>query len=458
MEACEWYSRLDATHPDPPGWADVVLDYRIGRQSHADMGVENCRASGGSCDDGRNSPLPDTLGAPARVWKSQMPGWSLEGFVVRGVHRHTQVLRFTDPEGFRCAFVLSGKEGSLSDHVKGRFEEWGFETGRFVHLFPTADVYLLSPIQPSPGSMRSPHANLSYPPLSDLSVAGMWARLKEWATPGPDTTRPEVPASRLYRLPVLRDALRDPAGWFDIPAGEPAGAWRDLTCAPSPARIQHDPTSEGTAVQYPDAMGPDCPVSPDRVLLAYAMAGHASYAPVAQFVAAGLDAAELGRWREADVGKGRPAQHRIDDAEIVEWFAVVGGGGKQRRHATAFSGAGVSPAKARQWKVLGDTPSAYADRIAGYEEFGWTPHDVRRMATTLAEVPLDGYLRNSAFKAVAEWMFAPVDAALDFHACGYTAAQARALCEEADDMTTVYASVAAMAMLRRPMAGAAPTW
>lgn len=454
VEACDWYSNLDAAYPDPPAWADVVLDYRVTSQSHAGTRLESCRASGGSCDDGRNSPLPAVLGAPALVWKSQMPGWSLEGFTVRGVHRHTQVLRFTDPTGFRGAFVLSGKEGTDADHVKGRFEEWGFETGRFAHLFPTADVYLLSPIQPQPGSMRSRHAATTYAPLSDLSAVGVWERVKALVTPGPDADRPEVPQSRLYRLPALRDALRNPAAWFDLPAGSPATAWRDLTCGPSPTRLRLDPDSEGTATQFPDAMGPDCPVSPDRVLVAYAMGGHTSYAPVARFVAAGLDAAELGRWREADIGKGRPAAHRIADDEIVDWFAVVGGGGKQRRHATAFSGAGVSPAKAQQWQVLGDTPSAYADRIAGFEAAGWSAEDVRLMATTLADVPLDGYLRSSSFKAVEAWTFAPVQAALDFHACGYSATAARTLCEDTEDaeaVASVYASVAAMATLRRPL-------
>lgn len=429
MEACDWYSNLDDAYPAPPAWADVVLDYRINREAH------------------RHRPLPDDLGSPTLVWASQMPGWTLEGFTVRGETRHTQVLRFTDPDGFRGALVVSGKEGTDADHVQGRFAAWGFETGRFTRLFPTADVDLLSALTPAPGSMRSPHAPPEFAPLRAPDEAPV------------SSAEPAVSAARSYHLLVLRDALRDPARWFGLDPEATTGAqWQHLTCGPSPARETAQRGDEGTAAQFPDAMGPDCPVSPDRVMLAYAMAGYTSYAPVARFVAAGLDAAELGRWREGDTGKGRPGRHFMNDEEILDWFAVVGGGGKARRHAIAFFSAGVSPAKARQWKVLGDTPSAYADRIAGYEEFGWTPHDVRRMATTLAEVPLDGYLRNGAFKAVAEWMFAPVDAALDFHACGYTAAQARTLCEEADDVNTVYASVAAMAMLRRPLAGAAPAW
>lgn len=442
VEACDWYSSLDETYPDPPAWAEVVLDYRINRASH------------------RQQQLPTDIGAPTLVWESQMPGWALEGFTVRGQNRHTQVLRFTDPEGFRGAFVLSGKEGNDTDRMKGRFAEWGFETGRFTHLFPTADVDLLTAIQPPPGSMRSPHARPEFAPLREPAAARDSDPTDDRAD---ERTGDEpVPASRRYHLPVLRDALRDPAGWFghDPSTGT---AWQDMTCGPSSASIARDATHEGTAAQFPDAMGPDCPVSPDRVLVSYAMAGHTSYAPVARFVEAGLDAAELARWRDGDIGKGRPGRYAMSDEEIVEWFAVVGGGGKARRHAIAFYAAGVCPALAQRWKVLGDTPSSYADHIAVFEDAGWTPEDVLAMVAAVAGASPDplGWrppVRRYSCKDAAEWTFTTAQAAVDFHTCGYTAAQAQALCDEAEDVALVHASMAAMAMLRRPLASAAPSW
>lgn len=441
-EACDWYSNLDETYPNPPVWADVVLDYRVNRDGH------------------RGRHLPAHLEAPTMVWASEMPGWALEGFTVRGQNRHTHILRFTDPDGFRGAFVVSGKEATSADRVRGRFEEWGFEGGRFGRLFPTAEADLLSAVQPAPGTMFSARKPPTYLPLRE-----------------PSTTAPDndsVRTSRVYHLSVLRDALRDPDGWFGVTAndsddpGGPSGGWRNLRCEPSPARATwpaaDDAAGESAAAQFPDAMGLDCPVSPDRVLLSYAMAGHASYAPVAEFVAAGLDAAELARWRDSEVGKKNPSNHRIDPDTIIEWFAVVGGGGKARRHAIAFIATGISPDRAHRWKVLGDTPSSYADHIDGFEAAGWEPADVLAMTATLANMPLRAAsqfsaINRSSFKEVARWTFTTPRAAMDFCACDYTVEQAQALCESAADaeaLSNVHASVAAMATLRRPVVTAVP--
>lgn len=483
VETCDWYSNLDAAYPNPPEWADVVLDYRITRQSHSGADGAECHGSGGSCDDGRNDPLPAVIGMPRLVWKSEMPGWSLEGFTVRGVHRHTQVLRFTDPEGFRGAFVLSGKEGTLAQRKRNDFDEAPFEPGRFTHLFPTADIDLLSSLQGPPGNMRSKHAPPVYPPLRDVATEEARPPAAERDTGTPDAGTPdagtsdaevsEVSASRLYRLPVLRDALRDPAGWFEMTGMDPR-AWQTLRCDAAPSRTAwaatahlaetaEDITDEGTAAQHADAMGPDCPVSPDRVLLSYAMAGHRSYAPFARFVEAGMDAAELARWRAGEVGKSNPSTFRFtNDDAILDWFAVVGGGGKSRRNAIAFARAGVDPAVAYRWKVLGDTPSSYADHIEGFEAAGWEPKDVRRVGAALADVvPSRGWtppMNRASFKSVAQWTFTTAQAALDFRVCGYTATQAQALCEEAEDVAMVCASMAAMATLRRDVVAPTPAW
>ena len=453
-ERGDWHSGLVDRLPAPPAWADVVVDLRVLDQRHSDYFGERCRESGGECDNGRDDPLPSRLGEPAQVWASNMAGWSLEGFVIDEVHRRTQVLRFTDPEGFRGAIVASGKEAKRSDEPE-------FEAGRFTVLFPTAANRLLRAVQRHhvDGRLAPPDEWL---PLCDAdpdahpSVDGV-SCLGEVAAIQPDR----------YRLEVLRNAMRNPAGWFGL--GREAD-WQALTCPPA---VGGDPERTLAQQWLPDAMGRDCPASPDRVLLAYAMAGVSSYEAVEQFVSAGLDPAELGRWRL--VGRGEyggkdvheapamappldPAPSAVlSDEDIVAWFLAVGGGSKARANASNFAHCGLTPTQAAGWLTLGRTANTYASRITVFEAAGWTPNDVLRVQASLSghspALPLHLVAaRTRTYADCAEWTFTTSEAAVNFIDCGYTVETAHALLATTADPVTVEASIKTIAALRRTTA------
>lgn len=470
-ERGDWYSVLVDRLPDPPGWAEVVVDLRVQHQDHSDLRGAGCQVSGGVCDNGRADPLPESLGEPVQVWESHLPGWVLEGFVVDMPHRRTQVLRFTDPDGFRCAVVASGKDAKRSADVV-------FEAGRFTAVFPTAD-HLLRPAQ------------RHYDETGMLTAPDSWLPLQDAAADATAGCAGEVAgevaaiAHDRYRLPVLRDAMRDPAGWFGLGRDE---GWQDLTCPPSPA----GPAHESSARWLPDSMGPHCPVGPDRVLLAYAMAGVSSYASVQQFVSAGLDPAEVGRWREhgfaisaarpsevADgtgSGTGTPtggettggtrdetrgetrgeSRGRISDEEIIDWFSAVGGGSKARANMVRFSAVGLDAAQAARWTPLGRRASQYAHRIPLFESAGWDAEDVLRVQRAALEmnpsVPLHLVAQWEGTYAEGEpWTFISADTAVAFMACGYTPETARAAMHAAEDPAKVEAAVMTLAALRKPV-------
>jgi hypothetical protein len=435
-ERGDWYSTSIDRLPDPPAWADVVVDLRVRYQDHFDMHGDACRASGGMCDNGRDDPLPDSLGAAMQTWVSHMPGWTLEGFVVDAVHRRTQVLRFTDPDGFRGAIVASGKDNKRPDDPV-------FEPGRFIAMFPTAsaDVFHMLPRPHIAGRLD---ATEEWHPIRDAPAA---------STPGAEVAA--ISAHR-YRLPVLRDAMRDPARWFGL---EPEADWQDLTCPPAPLASTH----ESVQRWLPDAMGRDCPVGPDRVLLAYAMAGVSSYASVEPFVSAGLDPSELGRWRA--VGRkdtdGNDAEvtdnaHTLSDEDILAWFGAVGGGNKARASMTCFKFVGLNPEEAAPWTVLGDRSASYATKIHDFEVAGWGPQDVLRVQRRLLNINDSCPLRlvaarTHSYSDCVQWAFTTADAALGFLGCGYDAEGARAALAAAEDPATVEAAVVTMAALRQPV-------
>lgn len=436
-EKADWYSTSIERLPDPPAWADVVVDLRARYQDHLDMHGDACRASGGECDNGRDGPLPDLPDHPTQVWDSEMHGWTLEGFVIDRVHRRIQVLRFTDPDGFRGAFLTSGKDAKRPDDPL-------FEPGRFIALFPTASMSLFHAIQ----RRHDENGRLETGP-------DRWRALRDDAHACAAVPRTEVEAisTHRYRLPVLRDALKDPAGWFGLPAEED---WQTLTCPP--AAVFDGVVRESMQRWLPDSMGHDCPVGPDRVLLAYAMAGVSSYEPVREFVRAGLDPAELGRLRWTADGTPTPEHPEPcrTDREALAWFSALGGGNKARASMSNFLHAGVPVAKAAQWSVLGPASHSYAGRVHAFEQAGWAPEDVlrlqRRLSTTGDNVPLHLVASSThSYAEAATWTFTTPDAALAFLACGYDEETARAAMDTAGDPARVEAAVVTMAALRRPL-------
>lgn len=432
-EQADWYSTLVDRLPDPPAWADVVLDMRARWQDHFDTHGEACRVSGGDCDNGREGPLPDLPDHPTEVWQSLVPGWSLEGFVVDRPHRRIHVLRFTDPDGFRAAFVTSGKDAKRPDEAI-------FEPGRFITMFPTAARTLLHPVQ------------RRHDPVTGRLTGGTDERHPLVDAP-PVAVEDEVAAiaSGRYRFPILRDALKNPAGWFGLDREDD---WQALTCPP--AGIHAGPSRESQQRWLPDAMGHDCPVGSDRVLLAYAMAGVSSYAPVQHFVAAGLDPAELARYRWADGSPDEPqSRPRHSDDHLLAWFSAVGGGNKARACMANFEFHDVPVETASRWIALGPSSNAYAGLVKRFEAAGWGPEDVLRMQRRLnfphGSPPLHVVASSThSWHEVAAWMFTAPQAALAFATCDYDVDAAHRSLLDADDPAQVEAAVVTMAALREP--------
>lgn len=388
-ETPTWLSNVGPGDGPPPCWADTVVDLRLNQS------------------DSPRPPLPEWT-VVSETWPSQMPGWTAEAMVLpESDRRDSHAVRFTDPEGYRFAFVVS--DTAPENKVHRRRE---FEPGRFGTLFPTATISVFSrwntPTSPhghaaaSEGSAAPATADRHFPALS----------LNE-----------NRPASRSYSLTTLRDAVRDPAGWFGLTEG---ADWTTLRCEGEPL---------GIAPELSDAMGPGCPVGPSRVLLAYAMAGYASYTDAARFAQVGLDPAELGRWRKDD-----PAF--ADDATLIDWFAASGGSNAGRKRATAFRNAGLSLEQIRVWGQTYDNTKTILPAIAEMEASGWIPEDVNKMIRALG-------VYNSAGKHVRKWAFTTPSRALNFLKCGHTAAQAQVV-QETTPADAIDASLAFMVALRNP--------
>lgn len=228
-------------------------------------------------------------------------------------------------------------------------------------------------------------------------------------------------------------------------------------------------------------------------MLAYAMAGVSSYASVQDFVSAGLDPAEVGRWREhgfailaahpsevtdgTGSGTGIPTggdtpvettvettgetrgetRGRISDVEIIDWFSAVGGGSKARANMARFSAVGLSAAQAAPWTRLGRRACRYASRIPLFGSVGWDAEDVLRVQRAVLgmnpAVPLHIVAqREDTFADCEPWTFTSADTAVAFMACGYTPETARAAMLEAEEPATVEAAVVTLAALRQPVA------
>lgn len=384
-ETPTWLSSVGDSDAAPPYWADTVVDFRFKRS------------------DSPRPPLPDWTGIVAETWPSQIPGWTLEAFVLADGDRDIHVVRFTDPQGYRFAIALSdtAPEGKPR---RGRT----FEPGRFATLFPTASISVFS-------RWRSPDSAHGH-------RVGGWSASTQAHFPTLSVDEGRAP-SRVYFLDTLRDAVRDPAGWFGLPEG---ADWQALTCEGDPI---------GLAPDLPDAMGPGCPVGPARVLLAYAMAGYASYAEVQRYVTVGLDPAELARWREDD-------QTFLDETLHIDWFAASGGSKAGRKRATAFRNAGLSLQQVRTWGSAYDSNKSILNTIPDFEASGWTPEDVNKVIRALGSY-------TSSAKHVRQWAFTTPSRALAYLKCDYTAQQAQNV-EETTPAEELDASLSFMVALREP--------
>lgn len=397
-EVPDWHVRdpLHETLPveDQPGWirwADVVLDFRI--------------------PDAR-TPLPhdlDALSQPALAsplqkhqWYSNAEGWALQAWTWKPATAEgppadaTTVARFTDPDGFRFAFIVSLDKPAKSPRLAA---------GRLAILLPSMvrvfeaipDYYRLRG--------RTPAAAATEPLMMGTHLR-LPADLAQQAADAPAASS-KATGHFAYDLEALRDAVRDPDAWF---AGLPN--WRTHTFN-----------------------GPYRPIAAARVLLSWACAGTTSYKDAEPWAAGGLDAHEAASWQalnDRDVPSagpgpdGPPRLHQWDHDSILEWFAAVGGGQKRRELADLFRSHDLTPDQVGRWVGMLDTvtPHSLGDHINLFEGAGWDETGVRSVLSAL-------YRANHARRgdkawervivgvdAVADWLFVPAERAVAYLEAG----------------------------------------
>lgn len=345
-------------------WADVLVDFRT-------------RA-------GRVQDLPWVLPThEQQTWAAGSSGWSMTGHLIApeplppmsGDWRPrevdgTSVLRIVDDAGFRVAFVVSNDKPTASQ------TKHKFSVGRLATLLPGLREHLLAWKGNKHWSGESKAAS-----RRSMRNARLEARFRLNAT------------DALVDLPCLFAAVRDPHRW--------------LGQAP------------GTALESVSYPGPYRAVPAVRALVEWAAAGAGSFTEVSHLVHAGLDAAEVTRWRamesiEHPRARAVPEQYREalpwPDETIAEWYAVVGGGEKITKFAYNSRVAGLTAAEADRWRhLLHDRAFEQRLQVRAIIDAGWTPEDMEAVQTSIhAETLLEGSHYDGARAFYAPISFAEV--------------------------------------------------
>jgi hypothetical protein len=390
-------------------WADILVDFRTRRA--------------------RREPLPRTLPEhEKRPWPTGAEGWSMTGYLITpSIHLRTDggyplpadgtsVLCIQDPTGFTVAIVVSNDKESVNKHK--------FATGRLATVLPGLREHLLgwtgNRHYTSEEKRRAQSASMRKAPLQPrFTLNSTGARVD---------------------LTVLFAALRDPHGWLGV--------------------------ERTTAVESVRFTGPYREVPAVRALLEWAAAGATSFEQVSHLVHAGLDAAEVTRWKamedpECPHVRSIPEEHRqvLDwpDETIAHWYAAIGGGVKNTKFAHNARAAGLSPEQAVRWKhLLVERPFEERLAIARLDAGGWTPEQAEELWLALREetfIPGSHYHQVAgvapsriAFSLVAEWAPYPAVTAIAHARAGLTP-EATARMAEAGQMPEA-AALEVMAALR----------
>lgn len=346
-------------------WAEVLIDLRRPEHQH----IHPC-------------PPTDTK----TVIASDAPGWDLDlwysqtSLTPPAPAIAVTVARFTTPDGFRFAVIVSTKTAPQKRRPAVGLLATLFGRARFVF------------VGQSDTSRRGAKPHISH--ASTLNLDGFHNR------------------SQTYDLPALAAAIRDPALWFGGPE-DPNDDWAAMDTG-VPVTITPASYSNTHTVQHGPAL------TPHRVLLDWALAGATSFASIRHWAQAGLSAHELAACRDA----------KIRDEDIIEWTTAFGMTKKRREYIADWYPSGVAPATAARWhQLLGLRDSApRCEFVIRFEDAGWDPDTVLRVGNALTRATPPGrYLSPAALNSTTTWTFLSPPVAISYITAGYTANEARAI-------------------------------
>lgn len=414
-----------------PSWADVLLDMRVETER---VGV-----------------LPQTLPIAERVWRSSAVSWSMAAYVFEpdGAPDHHRadneaarrqltrtgnprpplrdsvtVLLITDPTQFRFGFVVS------EDRPGGKSS---FANGRLALLLPSMKHLILSGLANRAKDAHSSHV-VSHPfpgPLRGQSV------------PAADTQAG-------FDVEALRDAVADPRAWLGLP----------VDCS----------IEEVEEYAFP---GPFRPISGLRALAAWSAGGATVCDETTRhWIEGGLDPVEADAWTDRlNADRGHTLGLTWTQADIVNWFAHLGGGRKAREYAAACTITGVDRAVARRWEQymrdgangLNDEWKSRHQYVAAFEAAGWTPQMANQVVWAIVEdarIPGSQYatpsphtVRRLATSLASQWTFTTATTAITHLRAGMTPEASKAMHERGE--TAPAATLEMLTGLRQPLVATA---